>query len=204
MKILIALFITFFSLMVHADGLLLGPNAANPNPHSPGISTGIYYGPNFVGMTISGTNEAVFAYTCVSAPSGFCTSYTSPTVTISAPTNNGICLAANGSPTFCSDQYGHIQLDKAATSLPTLSSCGTSTVVAGGNDHSFQVSITAGTPTACAVTFGNPYAVAPRTCIVSPASSSALSNAMWTAAPTTTGFIINGTAMVGLINAQCF
>ena len=203
MKLLVALILTFFSITIFADGVLLGPNATNPNPHTPGISTGFYSGTNLVAVTVSGTNVAAFSTTCVSAPNGFCTSYSSPTLTISAPAANNTCLATNGSPTFCSDQYGHIQLDKAASSLPTLSGCGTSTVVAGGNDHSFQVSITAGTPTACVVTFGNAYAVAPKTCIVSPGSASALSNAMWTSAPTTTGFTINGTAMVGVINAIC-
>jgi hypothetical protein len=46
-----------------------------------------------------------------------------------------------------------------SSTAPATSACGTSTV--SGSDSAFIVTITAGTPSACTITFGTAYATAP-------------------------------------------
>lgn len=50
-----------------------------------------------------------------------------------------------------------------SSTAPATSSCGTSTV--SGSDSAFIVTITAGTPSACTITFGTAYATAP-SCVI--------------------------------------
>jgi hypothetical protein len=57
-----------------------------------------------------------------------------------------------------------------SSTAPATSSCGTSTV--SGSDSAFVVTITAGTPSACTITFGTAYASAP-SCVMTDQTTAA-------------------------------
>ncbi len=97
--------------------------------------------------------------------------------------------------------------------LPTIASgaCGTGTngaIVAGSTPMSGQLTIGAAATTTCTVVFSPALAVAPRSCTFFPMNAAAGATGTTVAfgsAPTTGGFVLNGTALANANYAyQCF
>lgn len=96
---------------------------------------------------------------------------------------------------------------------PTIASgaCGTGTngaVVAGSTAMSGQITIGAAATTTCTVVFAAALSVAPRSCTFFPMNATAAATGTTVAygsAPTTTGFVLNGSALANANYAyQCF
>lgn len=96
--------------------------------------------------------------------------------------------------------------------VPTIASgaCGTTTngaVVAGSTSMSGQITIGAAATTTCTVTFGAVLPQAPKSCTFFPMNATAATAAtnVFGSAPTTGGFVLNGTNLASSNYAyQCF
>ena len=149
------------------------------------------------GMTIGAETPAPGNFTTLtstSAPSG-----AGITALFAAPPPLG-----TGTPAAVAGTTGTFSGQLRSTAgLPTIASgaCGTTTngaIVAGSTNQSGQITIGAAATTACTISFSATLPFAPKICVITPMNAAAAAQGTTIAyvdAPTTAGFVINGSAL---------
>lgn len=113
-------------------------------------------------------------------------------------TTGSLFIGTGGTNSVSIDSTGHLNLSgKAAPSIAS-GACGTGTNgTITGSDQSGVITVGAVATTACAVTFGSTWAVAPKSCVFSAANAGAVGATVlpFISAISQTGFTLSGTAL---------
>ena len=149
------------------------------------------------GLSTTGYNN-VLGGTCTAGLSGLCTGFTSGSASIAVPSATSINFKSNGTTIANLDQYGHAI--RPLSGIPTLGTCGTSSLNANSVDNSIILTISSGTPSSCTINFAHSVPTG-TACVVTPAASG--SAAITYVTTTTSAVVLNGTSLVGTYNIIC-
>jgi len=172
----------------------------------------------YIGAPIAGANTtltgAVSLYTAGSTTAqgqsnAFSFSASSSALTpfdgFNAPSGNSLSFTTSGTVAGTVDLHQHWRIGGSGTPTIAANACGSTTqgtILAGGNDQSFQVTVGTAAVTTCTITFASAFTTAPRTADLTPANAVAAATgtaAAYISALSTTSVTITGTALAGAV-----